>query len=112
MKGDRRGGAPYVRQGRCCRTPTTRHSSKSAASADGGLGRPRPRRSARPRAQSAASSSASSKAGVEEDSRIHELLIDMTEEAAEGRLQTHGGRDSELTQIMEILCCESRSNPC
>ena len=48
---------------------------------------------------------------AEKDGKIEDLLIDLSELAAQGRLRHIVGRESELSQMMEILCCEGRSNP-
>ena len=67
----------------------------------------------RPRtaATAPATVSGSSSKPAEDEAKLRELLIDLSAEAAEGRLRHIVGREPELHQMMEILCCESRSNP-
>jgi len=59
----------------------------------------------------AAAAAASAEKKAEEEPRAHDLLLDLTQMAADGKLRSIIGRDDKLAEMVEILCCEARSNP-
>ncbi|MFC2173106.1 AAA family ATPase [Acidobacteriota bacterium] len=47
----------------------------------------------------------------QEAAKAQELLVDLTEEARKGRLSSAIGREREIAELIEILCCQNRNNP-
>jgi ATP-dependent Clp protease ATP-binding subunit ClpC len=61
-------------------------------------------------ASGAPSQSGQAKGAAEEPSAL-ELLVDLTAEARAGMCRPLVGREAEISQLIEILCCNARSNP-
>ncbi len=51
------------------------------------------------------------KEGTAEDKALEEFTINLTEQAAEGKLDPLIGRDEEIRRIMQVLCRRKKNNP-
>ncbi len=51
------------------------------------------------------------KEGTPEDKALEEFTINLTEQAAEGKLDPLIGREDEISRIMQVLCRRKKNNP-
>jgi len=51
------------------------------------------------------------KTAAGEAAKVHDLLVDLTREAQQGKHPPLVGREPEIEQMIEVLCCKQRSNP-
>jgi ATP-dependent Clp protease ATP-binding subunit ClpC len=47
-----------------------------------------------------------------QDSMLEQFSVDLTERAAQGRLDPMIGREEEMERLMQVLCRRTKNNPC